>query len=51
MKLALNQIGWVLTVSELYYKLNPISLDDSKIKFLERLSIGMTFIVQGQTMA
>ena len=37
MELALNQVGWVgPTVDELYYGLNPISLDDSRTTLLER---------------
>ena len=31
-----NQVGWVLVVGELYYGLNPISLDDSRTTLLER---------------
>ena len=46
-----NQVGWVPTVGELYYGLNPISLDDSRITFLERPSVRMTCVVQGQIMA
>ena len=46
-----NQVGWVPTVGELYYGLNPISLDDSRMTFLERPSVRMTYVVQGQTMA
>jgi len=51
MEPASNQVGWVSTVGELYYGLNPISLDDSRITFLESLSVRMTYVVQGQTMA
>jgi len=36
MKAAPNQVGWVLTVGELYYGFYPISLDDSKATLLER---------------
>ena len=31
-----NQVGWVPAVSELYYGLNPISLDDSMTTLLKR---------------
>jgi len=33
MKLAPNQVGWAPAVGELYYELNPISLDDSRPHF------------------
>ena len=33
---ALDQVGWVPAIGELYYGLNPISLDDSRITLLER---------------
>ena len=42
MEPAPNQVGWIPTVGELYYGLNPISLDDFRITFLERLLIRMT---------
>ena len=51
MELTLNQVGWIPTVGELYYGINPISLDDFRITFLERPSVRMTYVVQGQTMA
>jgi len=51
MEPASNQVGWVLIVSELYYGFNPVSLDDSRITFLERRSIRMTYVVHGQVMA
>ena len=31
-----NRVGWVPAVGELYYGLNPISLDDSRTTLLER---------------
>jgi len=36
MESTLNQVGWVPAIGELYYELNPISLDDSRITLLER---------------
>jgi len=36
MKPAPNQVGWVSAVGELYYELNPISLNDSRTTLLER---------------
>ena len=36
MKPAPDQVGWVSTIGELNYRLNPMSLDDSKITLLKR---------------
>ena len=36
MEPALDQVGWVLAISELYYELNPISLDDFRTTLLKR---------------
>jgi len=39
-----NQEGWVPVVGDLYYGINPIPLDDSKIILLDRPFIKMDFI-------
>ena len=39
-----NQVGWVPAASELYYRLNPISLDGSKTTNLERFFVNESAI-------
>ena len=47
MEPAPNQVGWVPAVGELYYRLNPISLDETRTIFLERPLIRMTLYFLG----
>ena len=47
MKPAPNQVGCVLTVGELYYEFNPISLDETRTTFLERPLVRMTLCFSG----
>jgi len=44
MESAPNQVDWVPAVSELYYGLNPISLDDAWITLLERPIVNVSVI-------
>ena len=44
MEPAPNQVGWVPTVGELYYRLNPISLNETKNILLERPLVKMTLV-------
>jgi len=41
MEPAPNQVGWVPAIGELYYGLNSISLDESRIIFLKRPLVRM----------
>ena len=47
MEPAPNQVGWVPAVGELYYGLNPISLNETKTILLERPLIRMTLCFLG----
>ena len=51
MQSALNQVGWVPAIGELYYGFNPISLDESRTTLLEKALVKMILYLQGQTMA
>ena len=47
MESALNQEAWIPAVGELYYGLNPISLDESRTIHLERPPVRMTLCFLG----
>ena len=47
MEQALNQVGWVIAVGELYNDLNPISLDETKTILLERPLVRMILSFPG----